>query len=268
MQINLVWELIKKDWAEAMKSKQVLLSILLLPTLLGIALPIIMMLTTVMVPGDSFDAELGFFLNILPKMTPDWEILSDQAKGLILMSIFSQIFLLMIPIMVGTLISTDAVIGERERQTIEGLFALPMTDSEILLAKILSSLIPLIGFSWILSGFFAIIVDLISFPFVQRLLLPDIRFILLVLFFSPLIGLAAIVFTVMISSRVSTQRDAQQLTGLFVLPALLFIVGQLIIIIINVWFILIGIIVLSIFDYIAFKISISIFSREKLMTLT
>ena len=151
---------------------------------------------------------------------------------------------------------------------INGLFALPMTDAEILAGKIFSSLIPLIGLTWIMSGIFAVVVDIISFPFLNRLLLPDIRFILLVVFFAPLIGFAAITFTIMISARVSTQRDAQQITGLFVLPILLLIVGQLIIVIINALYILIGIVVLLVFNYVAFRICTSIFNRERLMTLT
>ncbi|MCK5604748.1 hypothetical protein KAR91_22855, partial [Candidatus Pacearchaeota archaeon] len=77
-----------------------------------------------------------------------------------------------------------------------------------------------------------------------------------------------ITFIVMISSRVSSTRDAQQLTGILVLPAIILITGQLFIIVINIWLIIIGIVILGVFDIIAFKLATSIFNREKLMSLT
>jgi len=268
MQYKLIWELIKKDWAEAYKSRQVLLMTTVAPFLLGVGLPAFILIIMGSVPLDSLDNDLKIFLQLLPAVTPDWNFLSERAKGLILFSIFGQLFLLLIPVMIGSYVSADTIIGEKERQTIEGLFLLPLTDLEILIAKVGVSFIPIIGLTWLMSLLYAGIVDLVLITHLDRILLPDIRFILLVLFFTPLLGLASITVTVLVSSRVSTVRDAQQITGILLIPAMLLVIGQMIIILINTWLIIIGTIILLVFDLLTLKISLTFFNREKLVTST
>ncbi len=268
MQHNLIWQLMKKDWEEAFRSKQVLMSSILLPLFIAIGVPLILMFSMYLAPMDSTNVGLDIFMDILPPVTPDWDQLSEQTRMLVITAVFGQIFLLLVPVMIASFVSADTIVGEKERQTIEGLLALPISDSEILLAKIGSSLLPILVLTWIMSGLYAFLVDLITYPHLERLLLPDLRFILVMLIFTPLLGIGTITFIVMISSRVSSTRDAQQLTGIFVLPAILLIAGQLIIVLINIWFLSVGILILGGFDIIAFKVATALFNREKLMSLT
>ena len=268
MQLKLIWYLMRKDWEEAFRSKQILLSSTLLPLFMALGVPLILMFSMSMAPMDSSNPELGILLDILPPVTSDWDQLSEQTKMLVIAAIFGQIFLLLVPVMIASFVSADTIVGEKERQTIEGLLALPISDSEILLAKIGSSLLPIMVLTWFMSGIYAFMVDLLTYPLLKWILLPDLRFILVMLIFTPLLGVGTITFIVMISSRVSSTRDAQQLTGIFVLPAILLITGQLVILIINIWLILIGILILGIFDIITFKLAINLFNREKLMSLS
>ncbi|MFX0123117.1 MAG: ABC transporter permease subunit [Candidatus Hodarchaeota archaeon] len=268
MQHKLIWQLMKKDWEEAFRSKQVLLSTTFLPLFIAIGVPLILLFSMSMAPMDSMNVGLDIFMDILPPVTSDWEQLSEHVRMLIITAIFGQIFLLLVPVMIASFISADTIVGEKERQTIEGLLALPISDSEILSAKIASSLLPILVLTWSMSGFYAFLVDLITYPYLERLLLPDLRFILVMLIFTPLLGIGTITFIVMISSRVSSTRDAQQLTGIFVLPAILLIAGQLVIVLINIWFLLVGILIIGGFDIIAFKLATTLFDREKLMSLT
>ncbi len=268
MQLNLVWELMKKDWAETFRSKQILLSTTLLPLFLSLGVPVIFMLSISFAPMGTTNVGFDVFMDMMPPLTADWNQLTDKAQMLIIASIFGQLFLLLIPVLIASFVSADTIVGEKERQTIEGLLVLPITDSEILIAKIGSGLIPVMLLSWIMSALYTLIVDFITFPYLGRILLPDLRFILVMGIFTPLLGLGTITFIVMISSRVSSTRDAQQLTGILVLPVIILITGQLIIIAINIWLIMIGIVILGVFDIIAFKLATSIFNREKLMSLT
>ncbi len=268
MQLNLIWQLMKKDWAEAFKSRQIILSSTLLPLFLALGVPLILMGSMSMVPTGSTDVELKIFMDLLPPVTSDWGQLSEKTKMLVITAIFGQIFLLLVPVMIASFISADTIVGEKERETIEGLLVLPISDSEILVAKIGSTLLPVTLLTGVISVFYTIIVDIFTFPYLGRLLLPDLRFILVVVIFTPLLGLGTITFIVMISSRVSSTRDAQQLTGFFVLPAIILIAGQLIILFINIWLILIGIVILGVFDIVAFKLALSLFDREKLMSQT
>ncbi|MHA2225698.1 MAG: ABC transporter permease subunit [Candidatus Hodarchaeales archaeon] len=268
MQLKLIWELMKKDWADSFKSKQILLSTTLLPIFLGLGVPIILLLTTSFAPAGSLNIGYEMFIELLPPLTPNWDLLSDKAQSYVMMSIFSQMMILLVPVMIASFVSADTIVGEKERQTIEGLLALPLTDSEVLAAKISSTLLPVLVLTWGMSILYALIIDLITFPELGWLLLPDLRFTLLILIFTPLLAFGTTAFIVTISSRVSSTRDAQQLTGIFVLPVIILIIGQLVIILFNVWLILVGIIVLGGFDLILFYISTKLFNREKLMIQT
>ncbi|MFX0181796.1 MAG: ABC transporter permease subunit [Candidatus Hodarchaeota archaeon] len=268
MQLKLIWELMKKDWAEAFKSKQILLSTTLLPLVLALGIPIIMLFSISFSSTGNFDSEFELFMDLLPPITSDWDLLSEKAQIMVIASIFGQLFLLMVPVMIASFVSADTIVGEKERDTIEGLLSLPLTDSEILTAKIGSTLLPVMILTWFMSCIYVIIVDFFTFAELGRLLLPDLRFILLMLIFTPLLGFGTNVFVVMISSRVHSTRDAQQLTGFFVLPSILLISGQLIIIFISIWLILIGIIILGLFDIFAYRLAISLFNRERLMSAT
>ncbi|UCE12680.1 MAG: ABC transporter permease subunit [Candidatus Heimdallarchaeota archaeon] len=267
MQLNLIWNLMKKDWAETFRSRQILLSSTLLPFVLALGVPLLIMVSVNMAPMGS-TSELEVLMDLLPPVTSDWDLLSEQVKMLVIASIFGQLFLLLVPVMIASFVGADTIVGEKERQTIEGLLVLPISDSEILIAKICSSLLPVLSLTWIMSIIYSIMVDLITFPYLDRILLPDLRFILIMVIFTPLLGFGTIAFIVMISSRVSNTRDAQQLTGVFVLPAILLITGQLVVVFINLWLIIVGIVILGAFDLIAFKLATSLFNREKLMSLT
>ncbi|MFW9854621.1 MAG: ABC transporter permease subunit [Candidatus Thorarchaeota archaeon] len=268
MQPERIWELMKKDWSEAFRSKQILLSMTVLPAFMALGVPIIFLLSISFATSGNTDPELAVLLNFLPPLTQDWEFLTERARSYVLMSVFGLLFLLLVPVMITSFVGTDAIVGEKERDTIEGLLALPLTESEILAAKIGSSLIPVLVLTWLLSGLYVVIVDIITFQDLNRLLLPDLRFILVILLFTPLLSLATTEFIVMISSRVSSTRDAQQLTGLFVLPVMLLVVSQLFVLLIDVWLILLGIVILGGFDLLAFKFAIKIFNRENLMSAT
>jgi ABC-type Na+ efflux pump permease subunit len=256
----------KKDWAEAFKSKQILLSTTLLPLFLALGVPIILLLSMSYAPIGSMNVGYEIFVDLLPPLTPNWELLTEKGQTMVIIAIFGQLFLLLVPVMIASFVSADTIVGEKERQTIEGLLALPLSDSEILIAKINSSLLPVLTLTWLMSVLYAMIVDLVTFPELGWILLPDLRFILVIVIFTPLLSFGTTVFIVMISSRVSSTRDAQQLTGFFVLPAILLVAGQLIIIIIDTLLILVGIIILGGFDLIAFRLATNLFNRDKLMS--
>ncbi|MFX1255173.1 MAG: ABC transporter permease [Promethearchaeota archaeon] len=266
MQLNLVWEIIKKDWAETFRSKQILAAVIAFPILMGVILPTLLVGVMTFVPEAETDSDFAIFEQLLPPLTEDWASLSEKAKGTVMMVIFSQLFLLFIPIMIPSTVASDTVVGEKERETIEGLLGLPLTKSEILLAKIGSSLLPSLFATWIICVPYVLIVDLLTFPIIGRLLLPNMSFLLLIGLLTPLISFISVTGVVMISSRVSTTRDAQQLSVFIVLPLMVLIIGQLFIILIDIRLIILGIIILAIISFITFKIATRIFDRDRLMT--
>jgi ABC-2 type transport system permease protein len=124
-------------------------------------------------------------------------------------------------------IAAHAVIGEKQARTLEPLLATPLTTMELLAAKALTPLLVsllLLGFAMTLyvGG-----ILLAAAPGVWRALLGP-RSLLVVGVAGPLISLAGLQSAVILSSRVSDPRSAQQLGGLIVLPLTIAFVAQLV----------------------------------------
>ncbi|MFX0095413.1 MAG: ABC transporter permease subunit, partial [Candidatus Hodarchaeota archaeon] len=264
MQWSLIWLLIKKDWADTFRSKQILATLILIPILMGLVIPVSFIAPFSLIPEDPNEtSELSSLAEIFPPLTPDWDQFSDKAKIMYLFIIFAHLFFLMVPIIVSSTVSSDTIVGEKERDTIEGLLSLPLSTSELILGKILSSLLPGLFATWAVSVPYIVVIDYFMFPEIGRLLLPDLTFILLIAFLTPLLSFIAVTVTIMISSRTATTRDAQQLSVFFLLPIIFLVAGQLFIILFDIRLILVGIVVLSIACYITFKIATKIFKGEK-----
>jgi hypothetical protein len=98
------------------------------------------------------------------------------------------------------------------------------------------------------------------------LIFPDIEWLIIIFWISPAINLLSLIFTVMVSAKSETFQEAQQVSGLLVLPVILVLIGQMtgVLLISNlVMFIAGG--VLLILDYILIKRISSKFVPEKLV---
>ncbi|MHA2298598.1 MAG: ABC transporter permease subunit [Candidatus Hodarchaeales archaeon] len=267
MNFGLIFELMKKDWADGFKSKQIFIFVVGFPLFLIVILPGVLVGAMSAIPELMLlNPSTAVLLNFLPAVTPDWGSLSESARLTVFTAVLGQIFILLVPVMVSSIVSADSVVGEKERKTIEVLLALPMTDREIVIAKILSGMLPALFSTWIFTGIHIIVIDIIAFPLLQRLLLPDLRFLVLTLLFTPLLAFVTVTFTVMISSRVSTSRDAQQMTGFLVLPLLILILSQLYLVLLDISLVIVGTAILILAAVIFFYLGEKTFNREKIMT--
>ncbi|MFW9993058.1 MAG: ABC transporter permease subunit [Candidatus Odinarchaeota archaeon] len=267
MNFQLIVELMKKDWAEGFKSKQIIGFIVGMPLLMVVIIPVILVGAMASAPELlALNPGTAMLIEILPPITPDWDTLSEAGRIIAFSAVFGQLFILLVPVMIVSIVSADAIVGEKERKTIEVLLALPMTDREIILAKILSAIIPALLSTWIFTGIHIVAIDILTYPVLQRLLLPDLRFIILTALFTPLLAFVTVTFTFMISSRVSTSRDAQQMTGILVLPLLVLIISQLFMILVDTSLVIIGTVILIVASVGFFRLSERVFNREKIMT--
>lgn len=124
-------------------------------------------------------------------------------------------FLAIFAIIPASMISANSFVGEKEQNTLEPLLATPLTDRELLVGKILSSLIPsgILLFGGTAVSILAENVILMAFgrPFI---LLPDVPGILFIALAGPPMILAVISFMILISGRVSRVYEAYQMSML------------------------------------------------------
>jgi ABC-2 type transport system permease protein len=265
-----VWLVFKKDWLEIKRNWQVLLPIILVPIIFSVVFPVVIsgVANTPVTNSDSQD-----FNSLIPNLPGDIQaelatMTPNQSMVYIMVLYFFAPFFLIIPVMASSVIGSDSFAGERERKTIEALLATPITDSELLLGKILVSFIPAM---LITIGSFCIymgIVDAVTFGlFNGALLLPNVNWLIMMLGVAPAIAICSVGLTVVISSKVKGFREAQQISVVLLLPVLGLVFAQisgLLVLGPLVLGALIGI--LALVDVGIFYLGVKTFKREEILT--
>ncbi|MHA3962850.1 MAG: ABC transporter permease subunit [Candidatus Thorarchaeota archaeon SMTZ1-45] len=132
----------------------------------------------------------------------------------------------LIAIIPASLIAANALVGEREQNTLEPLLCTPLTDRELLIGKVLSSFIPSIAL--LLGSVLVSEIGTISMFLIAGyapMLVPDISGLFLILTAGPLMILAMNSIMILISGRVRRVYEAYQMSGatvmVFILPMIL-----------------------------------------------
>jgi ABC-2 type transport system permease protein len=149
---------------------------------------------------------------------------SDLVGTLLLLVNLLMLMFMVLPAVLPTIIASYTLVGEKINKSLEPLLATPTTDLEILGGKSLSIFIPTMLAAWLSFVPFVVLVDLITRPVLGYFILPNLLWIVAIFITSPLIAIMSILANVIVSSRVSDVRSAQQLGSLVVLPVILFFV--------------------------------------------
>lgn len=211
--------LVLKDWLELARNRQVLLPVVLLPVVFAFALPATLITAT---RQPETLEQLGFITTYLDGLPP--AIAADPTRALV--EYFMAPVFLMIPIVVATILATAAFVGEKERDTLEGLLFTPLTDRELVLGKIAVSWVPAVLVTWLSTALYALVVAALARPWRDGWVFPNATWLGLVLVVAPLVSFFALGCIVLISHRASTLQGAQAVAGLLVLPVIVLIVSQ------------------------------------------
>ncbi|WP_020573815.1 ABC transporter permease subunit [Actinopolymorpha alba] len=133
---------------------------------------------------------------------------------------------LVIPLIVVMVLATDSVAGERERGTLEGLLLAPVSDRDLLVAKLLGALLPAVAINLGCALIYLTITDIAMWPVLGRPLLPHATWLVLVLVVAPSVSAAALALAVFVSARARSVQGAQQIASVTVLPLVFLVVGQ------------------------------------------
>jgi ABC-2 type transport system permease protein len=195
------WTITAKDFAVVRKKPSVLVTLFAFPLVIGVGLP----------------ALLGFLARKGGR-----EVLSLVP----LMDAFSFFFIIG-AVMMTTSLASYSIVGEKVEKSLEPLLATPTTDGEILLGKTLAALLPTLAATYLGASIFMVAADLITSPTLGYYYYPNGTIELLLAVVVPLAALLAVEANVIVSSRVSDVRTAQQAGVLIVLPfAALYVLGE------------------------------------------
>jgi ABC-type Na+ efflux pump permease subunit len=264
------WLVFRKDWLEIKRNWQVLLPIIILPLIFAVVFPVMIMVIS---NAPTQDMSTGDFQSLIPNLPLDVQaqiaqMTPTQIMVYIMVLYFFAPFFLIIPVMASSVMGSDSFAGERERKTIEALLATPISDSELLLGKILVSFIPAMIVTLVSFAVYTTIVDVITFGmFNGMLLLPNVNFLIMILGVAPTLALCSIGLTVIISAKVKGFKEAQQISVILLLPILGLVFAQISGLLVLGPIVLAALIgVLALVDVAVFYFGVKIFQREEILS--
>jgi ABC-type Na+ efflux pump permease subunit len=257
--------LIKKDLKEIISSKQVILPMAMVPIVLTVLIPLALIIGVNYI-GDVSDILRGVG-SLLKKLPSEYKAYSPaQLVIKIAINYLFPSYFLIIPIMCSGIMGASSLVGEKEHKTMETLLYTPISMEQLLRAKILGVFIPSFIITLISFIAFGIVINIGGFIYFGGLIFPDIKWLIIVLWISPAINMLSLTFTVMVSAKSKTFQEAQQVSGILVLPVILVLVGQMTgVIMLNNFIMVTAGAVLLIIDYILIKRISSKFTPEKLI---
>ena len=203
MRLSKSWIVTLKDLSVFKKNKYILYSLIAMPIIVGVVLPVIFV----------------FALNAQAALLTRDQLLAAANQ---IVNLGSMYFVI-IPSVLPSIIASYSFVGEKIEKSLEPLLATPTTDGELLLGKSLAAFIPCMAVTLIGAAIFLPIIDYWSYTTLGIFLLPNLYWLIIMGVISPLACIMSVEANVIVSSRVNDIRAAQQIGGLVVLP-LIFVV--------------------------------------------
>lgn len=215
--------IIKKDIKEIISSNQTMIPMIILPVIFAVIFPIGLLFAAQfgMEGVNGMDELIKIFGNMF-KTLNDTQLIVE-----IMMNYMFPILFLLIPVMTTSIIGAGSFVGEKERKTMESLLYTPITLKELFIAKTVGVAIPAYFITLLSSIVFGIIMNIGGWIYFGRMIFPNLKWILLILWVCPAITLLGLSLMVLISAKAKTFQDAQQMSGLIVLPIVFVLIGQM-----------------------------------------
>lgn len=230
MNVRAIRAIVRKDLRISLQNKAVTIPVIIVPMLFMIILPAVAIVVPMHIDdvGEMFE-DMGAFLRNMPaSMTRQTEGLTGVQFWIVIAVVYMFApFFLIIPLMVASVMAADSFAGEKERKTLEALLYTPTTDTELFVAKVLSALAPAMIVSWAGFVLYTIVVNVAGWPAMGRLFFPTWTWIALILWVVPAAAGFGLSVMVLVSSKVKSFQEANQLGGVVVVPILLLVFGQL-----------------------------------------
>jgi len=210
MRLGYVWAVITKEGTDLLANR-LLLGAVVFPALIFAAIPTA--IVAFIEVNDLDPTQLGQieqYLAQFPGLDPKL-----AAQGFIVLNFMA--YFLLIPAMVPMAIATQSVIGEKTARSLEPQLATPMEVSELLVGKAISSATPAVLATWGVFVLYGLVNGAIAEPVITELIFNDVWRVAM-LSLVPLICLLSVLLGIIVSSRVSDARTAQQIGGFIVIP--------------------------------------------------
>jgi len=245
MRLSKSWIIASKDFKVFFKKKNIIYSIIIVPIIVSILFPAV--IETVGQRNSKGGIPAPVLTTLLPAFT---------------------FFFLILAGIIPTTIASYSIVGEKVEKSLEPLLATPTTDGEILLGKGISAFLP--PMAAIMGGatIFMALMDLATYGTLGYNFFPNWNTGIILFLMVPLATIMSVEWNIIVSSRVSDVRVAQQIGILLILPfGGIYVAGEIGLIQLgdtSNLLIIAGILLL--FDVLLLYVSKAIFRREEILT--
>jgi len=259
--------LMLKDWRELARNKQAVAPLVMIPLLFAVIIPTaIIVLGNNAVLASSITGLRGFLDNLPDRVVPAG-FSTAQTVVYAVIVYFMAPFFLVIPVMVASITASSSFVGEKERRTIEGLLYTPITDRELVLAKVLVSVIPSVLLTWASFLIYTILVNALGASLMGGLFFPTWTWAIIILAMVPLVAFQATSLIVAISGRSTTMQGAQSSAVLIMFPVIALVVGQATgLLLFDISIAILASAILLVLDVAVFMVVVGRFQRERIVT--
>ena len=210
MRTRIVTTILRREWAETVRNRLLMWTILIPPMILTIApLALAGVVGSRSLPAELADAVLA--------QRPAWSTFTPaELAGAFAVQQFLAFFLLM-PAYIPLSIAAFSIIGEKQARTLEPVLATPLRTVELLTGKAIAALLPGVLAGWVTYVVFVALASVVYGPHLFGVV-TDSSWLVGVFVLGPAVGLASVVAGVIVSSRVNDPRVAQQIGGIIIVP--------------------------------------------------
>lgn len=240
MRLSKAWTVASKDFQIFFKKRSILLSIIGFELFVSIGLPLL--IRFVVAKGTPPD-----FIIALTNSFSFWFVIGAT----------------LLPVGIGSY----SLIGEKIQKSLEPLLATPTTDEEILTGKSIAAFIPALLANYIGAVVFMVLIDVFTYSKLTYLYYPNWDIAIILLLLAPLASLLSVGYNVIVSSRSTDVRAAQQLGSLIMLPfAAVYVLSEITVLPLTSTNLLWMGAALLVLDVIAFYMVKATFQRDEILT--
>ncbi len=242
MDLRNVWTIARKDLKIFRTRRTVLYSTVVFPVVLSVGLPLVI--------KNVVDKSGGIPTTVLTGLLDSFAF-----------------FFMILAAVLPTAIASYSIVGEKVQKSMEPLLATPVRDSEILLGKMISSVLPPLLSIYAALVVFMVLIDRFTSPVLGYDYFPNWIIGIVALLLIPTALLLSVEVSVILSSRLNDVRGVQQTGGLMVLPfAAIYVGSEVGIITIDTTNLLYIAGIIIAVDLVLFAVTRATFKREEILT--